>query len=105
MAQFDLHGNTNPTTRRRTPYLLDTQSDMVSSLPTRIVCPVRPRAAMKGDPIDRVHLALTLGGQEFVVFMTELAAVPCSLLGPIVTSAAYARREIVAAVDLLITGF
>ncbi len=105
MAQFDLHGNTNPGTLGRTPFLLDVQSDATSVLPTRLVCPVRRGSLMSGEPIDRVHLTVTINMETFVVFVTELTAVPTAVLGPVVTSLKSHRQEIVSAIDLLITGF
>lgn len=105
MAQFDLHTNTNGNTRRRTPYLLDVQSDATSVLPTRLVCPVRPNQPASESPIDRVHLIVTLDMGTFVVFVTELTAVPVSALGSVVASLRPHRQGIVSAIDLLITGF
>lgn len=105
MAQFDLHTNTNPGTRKRTPFLLDVQSDATSVLPTRLVCPVRPESMTSGEPIDRVHLTVTLDVETLVIFMTELTAVPIGTLGPVVTSLKSHRQDIISAIDLLITGF
>ena len=105
MAQFDLHANTNPGTRKRTPFLLDVQSDATSVLPTRLVCPVRRETPMSGEPIDRVHLTVSINMETFVILMTELTAVPIGILGPVVTSLKSHRQDIVSAIDLLITGF
>ncbi|MDA3950613.1 MAG: CcdB family protein [Spirochaeta sp.] len=105
MAQFDLHTNTNRNTRTRTPYLLDVQSDATSVLPTRVVCPVRPESALSATPIDRVHLVVSVEMGSFVIFVTELTAVPVGVLGPVVSSLQAHRQDVVSAIDLLITGF
>ncbi len=105
MAQFDVHRNTNSATRGRTPYVLDVQAEVMSVLPTRLVCPIRPRTDLPYDPVARVHLPVIIDGGEFVVFVSELTGVPASILGPPVFSLRDYRQEIVAAVDLLVTGF
>ncbi len=105
MAQCDVHRNANPKTRGRTPFLLDVQADVMAALPTRLVCPIRRRENLPDDPIDRVHLPVTIGDLECVVFFTELTAVPSGVLGSVVTSLNHRRHHVVAAIDLLITGF
>ena len=105
MAQCDVHNNTNPSTRGRTPFLLDVQADVMEALPTRLVCPIRRREYVPNDPIERVHLPLTIDDVEYIAFFTELTAIPSSVLGGIVASLNRRRHEIVAAIDLLITGF
>ena len=105
MAQCDVYNNTNQSTRGRTPFLLDVQADVMETLPTRLVCPLRRREDSPSDPIERVHLPVTIDDVEYVVFVTELTAIPSSVLGGVVASLKHRRHEIVAAIDLLITGF
>ncbi|UTJ05271.1 CcdB family protein [Arcobacter roscoffensis] len=40
MAQFDVYKNDNPITNKKTPYLLDVQSDVLKHLNTRVVVPL-----------------------------------------------------------------
>lgn len=105
MAQFDVHQNANPATRGRTPYILDVQADVMSVLPTRLVCPIRPRSGLGIDPIERLHLPVTIENEDCVVFLSELTAVPASMIGCPIASLQRRRQEIVAGIDLLITGF
>ena len=105
MAQFDVYHNTNAATRGRTPYILDLQSDVMSVLPTRLVCPIRLRSALGTDPIERIHLLVTVENEECVVFLSELTAVPAGIIGGRLSSLQRFRQDIVAGIDLLITGF
>lgn len=105
MAQFDVYHNTNQATRRRTPYVLDVQAEVMSILPTRLVCPIRRLAEIPLEPVERIHIPVTIDNQECIVFVSELTAVAVSLLGARAQSLQSRRQEIIAAVDLLITGF
>ncbi|TVQ22370.1 MAG: hypothetical protein EA383_15585 [Spirochaetaceae bacterium] len=55
--------------------------------------------------MTRLHLPLTVCETPCVVVVSEIAAVQTSLLGETVGSAATIRSELIAAVDLLVTGF
>ena len=105
MAQFDIHSNADPRTREETPYLVDLQAEVLSELATRVVAPVRPRAAHRQSVISRLHPVIPVGDVEHVAFVSELAAVPASILGPVIASARHLRTELLDATDLLLTGF
>jgi toxin CcdB len=105
MAQFDIHENADPRSRERTPYLIDLQTEILSELATRVVAPVRPRAEHEHTIISRLHPIISVNGVEHVVAVSELAAIPVSLLGPPVASARSERTAITGATDLLLTGF
>ncbi len=104
MAQFDIHTNIDPKSRSRTPYILDIQSDHLDVLATRIVVPVQ-KIRDGDDRITRIHPIVEIAGQRYVAVVSEMAAILARILGPVVATAADARTDIVAAVDLLITGF
>jgi toxin CcdB len=105
MAHFDIHRNLDQSTRKETPFLLDVQSDVMSVLETRLVIPVRPFQQAGDHAISRLHPAFTINNETFTAFVTEMAGVPRRLLGEIVQSAAGDRSTIIAAIDLLISGF
>ncbi|MDA3949495.1 MAG: CcdB family protein [Spirochaeta sp.] len=105
MAQFEIYLNGDERTRERTPYLLDMQADLLSDLATRIVAPLRPGTEKEQWVVSRMHPVLRVGEEPFVAVVSEMAAVPASILGGRVGDARERRTELIAAVDLLITGF
>lgn len=104
MAQFDVFQNLDASTRRRIPYLLDVQSDLLEGLATRVVIPMSRTARDGPARIDRLMPEVELEGAAFTLVTPQLAGVPRAVLGPRVGSLASRRREIVAALDVLISG-
>ena len=82
----------------------DNQADFLSNLPTRLVIPLLPAAAIPA-PIERLHLRVTVDGCELILAINLMASVRLDQLGPKVGSVADRRSEIVAAVDFLQQGF
>jgi len=101
MAQFDLFRNPRG---GLFPLLLDVQADLLSSLPTRVVVPMARLKRYGARPITRLNPIAVLRGVEHVLVFQELAAVPRSNLGETVGSLASRRTELIAALDLLLTG-
>jgi toxin CcdB len=104
MAQFDVYANPHPETKQAIPYLLDVQSDLLSSLTTRVIVPLVSASAMARAA---KHLNPHFSIHRTRVFMStaELAGVRVSSLGDKVCSLKAHRNEIIAALDFLITGF
>lgn len=103
MAQFDLYANPSRETSGAVPYLLDLQSDLRGSLATRVVAPLlRPESA--GPPAATLMPRFEIDGRTVVMSTPELAGVSRSELGSRVGSLAENRDEIIAALDLLLTG-
>jgi toxin CcdB len=105
VAQFDIYRNSDERTRVHTPYLLDAQADLLSELATRVVVPLRPGTAEEPWAISRLHTVITVGEEPHLAVVSELAAVPVTILGSRVGNARSYRTELLAAIDLLITGF
>jgi toxin CcdB len=106
VAQFDIYENKDERSRKRTPLLLDLQSEILSSLATRVVAPLRPTRGEGGEaPITRLHPIVRVGGTDYVAYVSELAAIPRSALGRQAGSCAAQREAIIAACDLILTGF
>lgn len=101
MAQFDVFKNPRG---GRYPLLLDIQADLISSMATRIVVPLAVAKRFGAKPVSRLNPKATIGGVEYVLVFQELASVPKTSLGPLVDSLAGRRAELIAAIDLLITG-
>lgn len=104
MKQFDVMANPFPRSRERQPFLVALQSDLlVRSFDTVVVAPLEPAAS--GTFADRLNPRVELEGRSFVLIAQELATVRKSLLGDPRGSIAAARDAIIAALDLLFTGF
>lgn len=101
MAQFDVFQNPRGGAY---PLLLDVQSEILARLGTRVVVPMTTRKKLGSTPITRLNPVLAVDGVDHVLVVQELAAIPATALGKRVGSLAFARRDIVAALDLLITG-
>jgi len=105
MAQFDIFKNKDPRTKERTPYLMDVQAALLSTLATRVVVPLRSASGRKGPAITRLHPIIRIGNLDYLAVVSEMGAIPTVVLGSFVASAQQDRQQIVAATDLLLTGF
>jgi hypothetical protein len=103
MSQFDIHANPFPRTRKRQPFLVILQSDLISrSLDTVVVAPLEEAS---GKFADRLNPSVTIDDRSFVLIAQELVAVRKSVLGAPRGSLDRERDHIIAALDLLFTGF
>lgn len=105
MAQFDILQNIVKRTKAETPYLLDLQSDVMSVLSIRLVAPVRKMSLHSASMIKRIHVPVIIDGEKYIAFISEMAAVPQSVLGNQYSHVKESRTEIIAAIDLMVTGF
>ncbi len=104
MKQFDVVANPFPRSRERQPFLVLLQSDLlVRNLDTTVVAPLEPAHA--GSFADRLNPKMEIDGQSFALITQELVTVRKSVLGPARTSVANQRDAVIAALDLLFTGF
>jgi toxin CcdB len=104
MKQFDIADNPFPRSRSRQPFLMIMQSDLLArSIDTVVVAPLEPAAA--GTFVDRLNPHIDIEGQTYVLIAQEIVTIRKSVLGTVRGSAAGARDQIIAALDLLFTGF
>lgn len=103
MAQFDVHLNPNPDTRKSIPYLLDVQAELLDTLATRVVVPLILAEEM-GLAAKHLNPQFKIKGVAVVMSTAELAGIPNRSLGNKVASLKSKRDEIIAALDLLFTG-
>lgn len=105
MARFDVYRNSGAQVEA-VPFLLDVQSDVLNSLDTRVVIPLRRRDRF---PLARIpnNLLPVIVVEEVECFLEtpKLAAVPVRILKAPVTSLAENRFEITAALDFLFQGY
>lgn len=104
MAQFAVHENTNPATRAAVPLLLDVQSDLLAELGTRVVVPLYTASAMQGKMLITLTPRFEIEGEPYVMMTPQMAGIAKKQLGAKVADLAAQRDEIIAALDLLITG-
>lgn len=105
MAQFDIYENADRRSSSETPYLLDLQAELLAELATRLVAPLRPKASHQASILTRLHPVVAVMGEQHVVVVTEMAAIPARVLGRQVGSGREHREDLLAAVDILVTGF
>jgi toxin CcdB len=104
MKQFDVFANPFPRSRDRQPFLVALQSDLlVRSLDTMVVAPLE--ASEGGKYADRLNPRVQVEDKAFTVVAQEIVTVRKSVLGTTRGSLADHRDEIIAALDLLFTGF
>ena len=105
MSQFDILRNKNKKSSKEVPFLINLQSDPMNLLMTRIVAPIRKESDYSDQKLSRIHLPINIGNEGYIIFLSELAAIPLNGLGEKVLNAAILRQEITSAIDLLFTGF
>lgn len=103
MAQFHVYHNLDRSSRQRFPFLLDVQSDLLESLATRVVVPLG-ETDEKRPPVARLMPTFEVDGRAVVMRTSEIAGIARKAVGGHVASLADRRHEIVAALDVLITG-
>ena len=104
MPQFAVHRNPNPATRTAAPYLLDVQSDLIADLNTRVVVPLYTVASMKGKTLKSLTPVFTIERKQYVMMTPQLAGIAKKQLGAKVSDLSSQRDQVIAALDLLITG-
>lgn len=98
MAQFDVQSLNSGT-----GLVIDCQSDLLSQLNTRLVVPLIPRDRAP-TPAQRLNPIFTIRGHEHVMATQFAAAVHVRELGEVVASLRDRSFEIVAALDVLVSG-
>lgn len=104
MAQFDVHRNGNPGSADEFPLLLDVQADLHDGLRTRLVVPLARLDRKSGPIIKDLMPLLTVAGVEYAMITPQAAGIATRLLGERVDNLSARRQDIIAALDLLLTG-
>ncbi|WP_448206138.1 CcdB family protein [Azospirillum sp. sgz302134] len=103
MAQFDVRRNPSPRTRATTPYVLIVQCDLLAGLEPIAVVPLR-RADELRQGIGRLNPRFRVENIDVVMMPNAIAGVSKRDLGEVVVNLAEHRHDIIAAMDLLLTG-
>jgi toxin CcdB len=104
MAQFDVYANPSSHSKAHYPYLVDIQSAVLTSLATRIVVPLGRSSAFGGEAMKGLTPQISFDGEELLLLTPQIASIPETQLRKPVGSLAHFRDQIVAALDLAITG-
>jgi toxin CcdB len=99
VARFDVYRNA-----AGEGYLLDTQSDLLAGLNTRVVAPLMP-VSLAPRPAERLNPVFQFDGDTVVMVTQFLAAVPLKELGRSLGSLEAFGDDISAALDMLFLGF
>jgi toxin CcdB len=103
-SQFSVFENRNAASRRRYPFLVDLQSDLLADvLATRLVAPVAKAAAIR-RPIAALTPVVSFQGLDYVIDIPQMAAVLSKTLGSSIGSIAAYRGDLIRAIDRLVTG-
>jgi toxin CcdB len=104
MPQFAVYRNPNPATAGDYPLLVDVQSDLLADLATRVVIPLCPAELIAGRLVRTLMPVVDVAGDGYALLTPQLAGIARKQLGEAVGSLAASRGEIIAALDLLLTG-
>ena len=105
MAQFTAYRNRDPRSKAEIPFLLNIQNDLLNDLGSRLVIPLQLRSTVSFRSLSKLTPRVLLEGKELVAMTPRLAGIDVKHLGEAVGSLAHQRADIVAALDLLISGF
>lgn len=105
MSQFHVYRNPRAESKQRFPLLLDVQSDLIGALETRVVVPLAPLTGKSPTRLTVLMPVLEIEGRKYSMYTPQLAGIPKRDLGVEVADLSSIRPEIIAALDLLISGF
>ena len=54
---------------------------------------------------SKIHVSIKVENNEYIAFISEMAAIPSGMMDPTITNGTSRRTEIISAIDLLFTGF
>ncbi|WP_372884712.1 CcdB family protein [Shimia sp.] len=80
------------------------QTDLGIETPYILCAPVVLRSEW-GALAPRLHIPIHLDGVPHIIIMSQMVAIPGAQIGPVIADASAWRDEIVAAIDLLVSGF
>lgn len=98
MAQFDVYR------LRGRVLVVDVQSETLQDFSTRVVVPLHPRGEAP-TPATRLHPLVDIEGERYVLATHLLTAVPARDLGAPFASLEAKRYTIIAALDMVLTGY
>ena len=104
MKQFDVVLNKTDLQEDLIPFFVCIQSDFIEPTRSRVVIPLR-RPETIGPQAARLNPLFTIKGTRVMLMTQEITHLPITLLGQPIDTLANQRDDIIAAVDMLISGF
>ncbi len=104
MPQFSLYKNEDSSSNKTYPYFIDVQNSLLGDLNSRLVIPLSPRSMLNNMEAERLCPVIRIDEGQFVLLTHQMTSVPVSILKTEVTSLENLRYEILAAIDMLISG-
>ena len=102
MAQFDVYENQGEG-KNLYPYFMDIQNPLFERLNERVVIPLTELSNLK--PVRHLHPLVSIENQQYVLMTHLLTSISVSQVrhAPVINADIH-RADVVAAVDLLVTG-
>ena len=104
MAQFDVYKNPSRNTKKAYPYIVDIQHELISDIATRMVIPLGRLSHFKNEQMQGLTPDIEYEGEKLLLLTPQIASIPSSQLKDPVGSLSHFRDEIIASLDLAITG-
>ena len=104
MAQFTIYQNKNSQSKKEFPLLLDIQTNLLDSLQTTAVVPLKKLETNKDKVLTQLTPTFAIEGLDYLMLTPQLAGIQRKELGKAVADVEYARTEILNALDFLLTG-
>ena len=103
MPQFDVYRNPVTSDDDGFPYVVVIQSDLLEHLNLRVVVPL-VRADVVDPPLPRLNPRFRVGDESVIMATTLIGGLPARSLRDLIGNLGDQRDDIIAAVDMLITG-
>ncbi len=104
MSQFWIYMNNDKKTKPTYPYFLNVQNDLLEELNSRVVIPLSPLKSVNHRDAKRLCPIINIEGKDCVLLTHQITTVPKSILKTALTDLKEFRPEIIASLDMLITG-
>lgn len=102
--QYDVYQNPSSRMRDLYPYVVDIQSELLSSLPTRLVMPLAITKLSANKVPGKLCPMISVLGEKFMLIPHEAAPLDKKLLKMKADSVKAQASEIVAALDIVVSG-
>jgi len=104
MAQLIIYQNKNSQSKKEFPLLLDIQTNLLDSLQTTIVVPLKKLESNRDKVLTQLTPILNIEGIDYLMLTPQLAGIQRKELGKTIADISHARVEILNALDFLLTG-
>lgn len=104
MAQFDVYLNPSKHSKKTYPFILDIQHSLLDGLSTRIVVPLADCKQLKQAEMKGLTPKVRFDDMDLLIMTPQIASMPKKTLKQPIGTLVHLRHEIIAALDLAVTG-